>query len=419
MFENLTDVTCYRLFDAAHVNNIASGGLLKPKFSETHTRNSGEESCRIFFFIKENSGTVMYNGNWKDIHDYQMFFIFPGEDFTMKCEKEATDCFYISFRLPGKIPWNNFDNVIVLNEFKREFLDLSISLASACLLKERDKSADILGHFLQRLDEIITKSSIVFATRHFDTSFKGFPRHFHAQEYQIDYCASGTGYYFMVDHWVKYSPGTFCFVPPPLVHESILSQTDKADIYGIKFLVANDRHILLPPREPFVVKVPPERRSKILSILKKITGQSVQDLPISSLMLNNLIALLHDLKNSLEYLEDANLLTQVKQAVDTGYSFPLKIADIALQLHLTPEHLSRQFKKLSGQTLASYINNLRINSSITMLVNTDMPLKQIASECGFKNVNYFNTVFKQRYAITPREMRRQNLSTTKRQDAPV
>jgi AraC-like DNA-binding protein len=407
MFENLTDVICYRLSDAAHVNGVASGGFFKTKTRGNSARNPGEESCRIFFFIKENSGTVMYNGNWKDIHAYQMFFIFPGEEFTMKCDKEDTDCFYISFRFSGKIPWNNVDNIIVLNEFKNEFLDLSVNLASACLLKERDKSAGILERFLQRLDEMINESNIIFAARHVDISFKGFPRHFHAKEYQIDYCASGTGYYFIVDHWVEFSSGTFCFVPPRLIHETILSRTDKPDVYGIKFLVANDRHILLPPQEPFAVKVPPETRSKILSILKKITGHSVQDLPISSLMLNNLIALLHDLKNSLEYLEDVSFLTRVKQVVDTGYSFPLKIIDIAQQIHVTPEHLSRQFKKLSGQTLASYINNIRLNSGMTMLANTDMPLKQIASECGFKNVNYFNTVFKQHYAMTPSEMRRQ------------
>jgi hypothetical protein len=348
MFENLTDVICYRLFDAAHVNGIASGGFLRTK-TRGHDRNSGEASCRIFFFIKENSGTVMYNGNWKDIHGYQMFFIFPGEEFTMKCDKEDTDCFYISFRFPGKIPWNKFDNIIVLNEFKNEFLDLSVNLASVCLLKERDKSAGLLGRFLQCLDEMITESSIVFATRHVDPSFKGFPRHFHTSEYQIDYCASGTGYYFIVDHWVEYSPGTFCFVPPRLIHESILSRTDKPDVYGIKFLVSGDRHILRPPREPFAAKVPPEMRGKTLSLLKKLTGQSVQDLPVSSLMLNSLITLLHDLKNSLEYPEDAGFLTRIRRVVDTGYSLPLKIADIALQLHLTPEHLSRQFKKLSGQ----------------------------------------------------------------------
>jgi AraC-like DNA-binding protein len=45
---------------------------------------------------------------------------------------------------------------------------------------------------------------------------------------------------------------------------------------------------------------------------------------------------------------------------------------------------------------------------MVMLANTDMPLKQIASECGFKNVNYFNTIFKRHYTVTPSEMRRQS-----------
>jgi AraC-like DNA-binding protein len=391
MFETVIDINCYRLLNADNINNI---GIESGKY-------------QIFFFLKEHSGSFMYDGNWKDIHGYQVFFVTPHEEFSINCNEADADCFYISFSSPNKVPWNNFDNIIIYQEFRADFLELSINLALACLMKNQNESTNHLMCILQRLDQMLTESHIVFATRHFDIILRGFPRHFHTREYQVDYCAVGLGYYYIKNHWVEYSPGTFCFVPPNIIHEIILSPKSKVDIYSFKFLLVKDPYIMCPPTKPFTVKVPPESQSRVLSIMKKIIGQYIQDIDISPGILNNLITLLHELKNSLDYLENDDLLSRVKQIIDTGYSYPLKITEIASQINLTPEHLSRQFKELSGQTLASYINNLRLNSSITMLMSTEMPLKQIASECGFKNVNYFNTVFKKCYAVTPNEIRRQ------------
>jgi AraC-like DNA-binding protein len=48
-----------------------------------------------------------------------------------------------------------------------------------------------------------------------------------------------------------------------------------------------------------------------------------------------------------------------------------------------------------------------MNLGITMLQNTDMPIKQIAADCGFKNVNYFSTMFKLYFSVTPKTIRKQ------------
>ncbi|MDR2788665.1 MAG: helix-turn-helix transcriptional regulator, partial [Candidatus Accumulibacter sp.] len=64
-------------------------------------------------------------------------------------------------------------------------------------------------------------------------------------------------------------------------------------------------------------------------------------------------------------------------------------------------------RKYTGQTLASYINSQRLQASLALLENTNIPFKQVATECGFKNVNYFYTVFRKCFSLTPRDVRRQ------------
>jgi AraC-like DNA-binding protein len=249
------------------------------------------------------------------------------------------------------------------------------------------------------------ESHISYATRHAEGTFPDIPRHFHEREYQIDYFAAGSGSIFIDNHWIQYAPGSFCFIPPGIIHEVLLSQAPGVDNYSIKFRYVADPRIGSPPQEAFAASVAEEKRPLILGVLKKIVGEYVMDIPASPNSLKQLLSLTHEFKDYQNSDETDDIITQVKNIVNAGYSRSLRISDIAGQVGVSPEHLSRQFRKHSGDTLTSYINATRLRSSLAMLQNTAMPLKQIAVECGFKNISYFTTQFKRYFARTPREAR--------------
>lgn len=68
-------------------------------------------------------------------------------------------------------------------------------------------------------------------------------------------------------------------------------------------------------------------------------------------------------------------------------------------------HLTRQLKKYYNITPTDLINNLRIQKSASLLCLTNEKILDIALECGFENISYFNRIFKEKYSITPREYR--------------
>lgn len=62
-------------------------------------------------------------------------------------------------------------------------------------------------------------------------------------------------------------------------------------------------------------------------------------------------------------------------------------------------------KHCTGMTYSEYLNDMRLAKAMEMLRHTENGIAEIALDCGFQNVTYFNRLFKRKYACTPKEMR--------------
>ena len=71
----------------------------------------------------------------------------------------------------------------------------------------------------------------------------------------------------------------------------------------------------------------------------------------------------------------------------------------------TYAHLCRLIKKYYNKTMSEYINDIRLNYAVNLLIQTNMSITDIAYECGFSSQNWFNSCFKQKYKISPHAMR--------------
>lgn len=71
-------------------------------------------------------------------------------------------------------------------------------------------------------------------------------------------------------------------------------------------------------------------------------------------------------------------------------------------------HLTRQLKKYYHITPTDFINNLRVQKTASLLCLTDEKILEVALECGFENMSYYNRIFKEKYGVTPRQYRDMN-----------
>ena len=81
------------------------------------------------------------------------------------------------------------------------------------------------------------------------------------------------------------------------------------------------------------------------------------------------------------------------------------IEDIASSASISKNTCYRLFKKYLHVTPSAYINHFRISHAELMLLETDLPVSEIAYNCGFNSVVYFDRVFRQFHNKTPLEYR--------------
>jgi len=81
-----------------------------------------------------------------------------------------------------------------------------------------------------------------------------------------------------------------------------------------------------------------------------------------------------------------------------------EVADVA---NLSKEAFCRFFKDRTGKTFTGFVNELRIHKSCHLLRETDFSISQIAYQCGFQNLSYFNRAFRKYIQNTPKSYRKQ------------
>ncbi|HIT89373.1 MAG TPA: helix-turn-helix transcriptional regulator [Candidatus Merdenecus merdavium] len=104
--------------------------------------------------------------------------------------------------------------------------------------------------------------------------------------------------------------------------------------------------------------------------------------------------------------EGSRQVRKVMNYVMLNYTKKITVNSIAEYLGLTPNYLSAIFKNEKGISLTRYIHQVRINRSLTLLANTDLPITEVAEKVGIEDYNYFSRVFKQRMNMSPTNYRK-------------
>jgi AraC family cel operon transcriptional repressor len=76
----------------------------------------------------------------------------------------------------------------------------------------------------------------------------------------------------------------------------------------------------------------------------------------------------------------------------------------------TQEHLTRTMKQFMKITPSEFLNQIRLETVIIKLKEGHMPIQKIAYAAGFFNLAHFNSVFRYKYGMTPREYRNRTSS---------
>lgn len=106
-----------------------------------------------------------------------------------------------------------------------------------------------------------------------------------------------------------------------------------------------------------------------------------------------------------DHTPHSELVEDVLNYIDTHVGETLSLETLARQFYVSTYHLSHKFKQEFGCTVNQYILNRKLGEAQQRLVFSDDPIKKIAADCGYSNLQYFYTVFKKYTGSTPAETR--------------
>lgn len=91
--------------------------------------------------------------------------------------------------------------------------------------------------------------------------------------------------------------------------------------------------------------------------------------------------------------------------INKNYRNAITVEALALQAHMSVRNFSRVFHKAYGISPINYVIQLRIQHAYELLQNSEIPISEVAYQCGFQDSNYFTRQFKYASSLTPSKYR--------------
>lgn len=84
------------------------------------------------------------------------------------------------------------------------------------------------------------------------------------------------------------------------------------------------------------------------------------------------------------------------------------LTDLANEMNLSVSNISRIIKSNTGCTFKELLQNKRFQQAIHLLLATTLPVTDIIYRVGYDNTSYFHRMFRQKYAMSPKDYREKN-----------
>ena len=253
------------------------------------------------------------------------------------------------------------------------------------------------------------------------------PWHFHS-EIEILFVVKSSGTSYIGDGIQRFTEGEISIIGENVPHwwKSDSKYSDGKDTSGIKALIIQFRKeifdtnfINLPEMKSIKELLQKSQRGikfsgrtrKILGeqILKIFQARGIERLTGLILLLDMMAgARDHKYHTSLGYSKIINTydfyrFNKIHEHIICNFNKPVRLEEVAEKVNLCPTAFCRYFKKHTGKTFLSFLNEIRVGNACKLIVEGKMPISMASAESGFNNMSHFNKQFKYYKKLTPTE----------------
>ena len=279
--------------------------------------------------------------------------------------------------------------------------------------------------------EMVPKSELYsFAVREF--KLPAFQSHWHFHpECELTYIDHGSGKRLVGDNISPFAPGDLTLIGSNLPHyfwndrparnprsfaHSLVIQF-REECLGTDFLsrpeMDNVRKLLLRARRG--LEFGGEIREAVREIMNKITKRKGLERLIDLLTIFKLLLEAEDCRvlsspGFVPFLDGlaGERINRAYQLIFDHFSTVLDYKTIARSVGMSQSAFCHYFKRVTGWTLSSFINEIRVGHARKLLIDSDQSIAEIAYASGYENLSNFNRRFYEFTKMSPKEYRREH-----------
>ena len=123
---------------------------------------------------------------------------------------------------------------------------------------------------------------------------------------------------------------------------------------------------------------------------------------------NEWISQIQKYKNKFDnkFDKSKDITEKIMEFIDQNYMFEISITNLSEKFNLTPNYISSLFHKKTKMRILDYIAKVRISKAQSLLIETDLNVKDISEAVGYRSTRYFTNLFKSSTGETPSEYRK-------------
>ena len=103
---------------------------------------------------------------------------------------------------------------------------------------------------------------------------------------------------------------------------------------------------------------------------------------------------------------DSRTFLRAREYIEQHYAENLTLNILAEEIHMNPYYFSVFFKKNAGENFKTYVNRVRLEHAMSLMLTTDKKTFEIAVETGFRDARAFSDAFQKQYGETPNSFRK-------------
>ena len=231
---------------------------------------------------------------------------------------------------------------------------------------------------------------------------------------ELELCTDGQGSVMLDEKIIAFTKNDII-----VVNSNVIHHTSTSDMLKYACLIIDTQFCKSIGIDPVTLRFCPKITStSLLNNFKALIAayENIEDICRIARLNEIIIKILIELRE--RYTVSEKVYTPPKRSFDavkhtikfirTNYHRKISLDEAAQNVLMDKYSLSREFKKLTGQTIVQYINSFRCKKSAA-LISSGISVSESARMCGFTNMSFFTKTFKRYINVMPSEYKQKNL----------